>query len=341
MSTASPLPAPGEIAQQTGPVIIGYLLHWGLFGALTIQLYLYYEAFPLDRLPIKVLVYTVYIIEFVQTMLMTYDAFGTFGYGFGANISVVTNVHFDWLCIPIMGGTIGFLVQSFYAHRIYVFSESKVIPTFIVFVSLVSVIAGFLSGAVSHRTSELSHLRLRSNHTAAAVWNAGTALCDIIIAGCLTYHLSKHDTQYRRTHLLILKLIRLTIVTGSLTALVAITNLVLFLIPGEIYFTSAGAVQTKLYANAMYAVLISRFQIVGGRGYSPSIEFVSTAEFRDNPRTGSGNAHSQQSVVVTIRREVFAERELDELVMTRCINVKGDSASTVAGDNLSQGSFCP
>ncbi|KAJ7200002.1 hypothetical protein GGX14DRAFT_661026 [Mycena pura] len=337
MSTALPLPAPGELSEQTGPVIIGYLLHWGLFGALTIQLYLYYEAFPLDRLAIKVLVYTVYIIEFVQTMLMTYDAFGTFGYGYG-DLSTVTNVHFDWLCIPIMGGIIGFLVQSFYAHRIYVFSESKVIPTFIVTVSLASLMAGFSTGFLEHQLGDLRHLHHRSIYTAAAVWNAGTALCDIIIAGCLTYHLLKHDTEYRRTHLLILKLIRLTIVTGSLTALVAITNLVLFSVPGKIYFTSTGAIQTKLYANAMFAVLISRFQIVGGRGYSSSVDFVATAEFRDNHRMGSGVVHSQQSVVVTIRREVFAERELDELVKTRCINVKGDSAST-AGDNQSQRSF--
>jgi len=124
---------------------------------LTIQLYLYYEAFPLDRLAIKLLVYTVYTIELAQTMLMTYDAFGTFGYGFG-DTSTVTNVHFDWLCIPIMGGMIGFLVQSFYAHRIYVFSESKLIPSFVVTVSLASVIAGFVLGALSHRCAKPCHL---------------------------------------------------------------------------------------------------------------------------------------------------------------------------------------
>jgi len=189
--------------------------------------------------------------------------------------------------------------------------------------------------------SQLTHLHHQSNYTAAAVWNGGTALCDIIIAGCLTYHLLKHDTEYRRTHLLILKLIRLTIVTGSLTALVAITNLVLFLVPRKIYFTAAGAVQTKLYANAMYAVLISRFRIVGGRGYTPSIDFVSTGEFRDNPRVGSGVVHSASSPVITIRREVFADRELDELVRSKCINDKSDFASPGIGVDLPQSCFGP
>ncbi|KAJ7204991.1 hypothetical protein GGX14DRAFT_645551 [Mycena pura] len=339
MSASSPLPSRGEMVELTGPVIIGYLLHWGLFGALTIQLYLYYEAFPIDRLAIKLLVYTVYAIEFAQTMLVTYDAFGTFGYGFG-DISRVTNVHFDWLCIPIMGGIIAFLVHSFYAHRIYVFSESKMIPCCIAIISAASAMAGFGTGYLSHQFGDLRHLHLRGNNTATTVWIGGTALCDIIVAGCLTYYLSKHDKEYRRTHLLILKLIRLAIVTGSLTALVAITNLVLFLVPGRIYFTTAGAVQTKLYAITMYAVLISRFKIVGGRGYNTSINFVSTAVFRDDPGMRSVNAHSVSSPVITIRREVFADRELDELV-TKCTNAKSDSASAAVGDNASQRSFCP
>ncbi|KAJ7142366.1 hypothetical protein C8R44DRAFT_603564 [Mycena epipterygia] len=74
--------------------LIGYLLHWALFGTLTIQLYLYYEAFPHDRLSTKCLVYTVFAIELVQTILITHDAFQTFGYGYG-DIARLSAVNFD------------------------------------------------------------------------------------------------------------------------------------------------------------------------------------------------------------------------------------------------------
>jgi hypothetical protein len=64
---------------------------------------LYYEAFPKDRQAYKWLIYGIYILEFVQTMLVTHDAFAMFGYGFG-DVQAVTDIHFNWLTVPIMSG---------------------------------------------------------------------------------------------------------------------------------------------------------------------------------------------------------------------------------------------
>lgn len=64
---------------------------------------LYYEAFPNDRLSVNYLVYGVYLIELARTILVTHDAFGSFGYGFG-NIETLTNIHLNWLTVPILGG---------------------------------------------------------------------------------------------------------------------------------------------------------------------------------------------------------------------------------------------
>ncbi|KAJ6580064.1 hypothetical protein DFH09DRAFT_912859, partial [Mycena vulgaris] len=79
------------------------LLNWGLFGAMAAQMYLYYEAFPNDRLSTKCLVYTVCTVEVVQTVLMTHDASAMFGYGFG-DASVLAQLRFFWLTIPVCGG---------------------------------------------------------------------------------------------------------------------------------------------------------------------------------------------------------------------------------------------
>ncbi len=62
---------------------------------------LYYLAFPKDRQFTKYLVYGIYIVEFAQTMLVTHDAFSMFGYGFG-DIEALTDMHFNWLTVPIM-----------------------------------------------------------------------------------------------------------------------------------------------------------------------------------------------------------------------------------------------
>ncbi|KAJ6566768.1 hypothetical protein B0H19DRAFT_912397, partial [Mycena capillaripes] len=52
--------------KPTNAQFLRYLLHWGLFGTLSLQLYLCYQAFPRDRDFNKWLVYTVYVIEFMQ-----------------------------------------------------------------------------------------------------------------------------------------------------------------------------------------------------------------------------------------------------------------------------------
>ncbi len=62
---------------------------------------LYYLAFPNDRQLLKYLVYGIYVIESVQTILVAHDMFATFGYGFG-DIDALTRMNFSWLTVPIM-----------------------------------------------------------------------------------------------------------------------------------------------------------------------------------------------------------------------------------------------
>lgn len=64
---------------------------------------LYYLAFPKDRQFTKYLVYSIYVVELGQTVLITHDAFLVFGYGFG-DIKVLTDMHSNWLTVPVMSG---------------------------------------------------------------------------------------------------------------------------------------------------------------------------------------------------------------------------------------------
>ncbi|KAJ7467581.1 hypothetical protein FB451DRAFT_1092766, partial [Mycena latifolia] len=263
-----------HIVEFSGPVLLADVLHWGLFGALTVQLYLYYEAFPNDRLPTKCLVYGVYAIELVETILITHDAFASFGYGFGS-LAALTKIDFDWLDIPIMGGLVAFLGQSFYAYRIYVLSKSLFVPVLILIVSLTSTVGAFLTGAFSLEAGNLALLNNRRISAAGGVWCGASALSDIMIAVGMTYYLSKKITGFRQTHALVSKVIRLTLETGSLTALVAVTSLTLFFaFPSQAYYATAAGVLPTLYANCILVVLNARCRILGGRAtHSSSTDF--------------------------------------------------------------------
>ncbi|KAJ6482578.1 hypothetical protein C8R45DRAFT_1001936 [Mycena sanguinolenta] len=331
MDNAAPLT---DIPQLSGPMIVGYLLHWGLFGILNMQLYLYYRAFPNDRKPIQYLVYTVYLLELVQTIFITHDAFTNFGTGFG-NTTTLRGVHFDWLTIPIMSGIVAWIGQTFYAYRVYLLSKAWPIPVLIEVVSLLSAVSGILNGSFSREVGVVPPPHTRRNSVISALWLGGAALDDFIIAVSVTYYLLKHDTGFRRTHLLIVKLIRLTIETGCLTAAVALINLaVFFAFPGRSYFFAAGALLPKLYANAIFAVLNSRFQIVGGRG-SLSEDITSHQSVVVNIRRGGTTKSLPPLVAIT--RETFTDGEVDALEL-KDPRVRFRSFDDVNCSEIAQGS---
>lgn len=60
-------------------------------------------AFPKDRLPLKITVYTAFLLETAQTSLITHDAFKFFAIGFTDPL-LLDEVTTGWFSIPIMTG---------------------------------------------------------------------------------------------------------------------------------------------------------------------------------------------------------------------------------------------
>ncbi|PBK80915.1 hypothetical protein ARMGADRAFT_949010 [Armillaria gallica] len=271
--------------------IVGYLLNWGLFGTLSVQLYLYYLAFPKDRRFIKCLVYGIYIVEFVQTMIITYDAFAVFGYGFG-DIEALTDMYFNWLVVPIMGAIAASVGQGFYAYRIYTLSRSQTVPAF---VSLTSFVAAIITGVYMFQASNIIEHDQKTS-ISIGIACGGYAMGDIVIAICMTYYLMCNNTGFHRTHILVTKLIRLTIETGSLTAVVALTALILFFVlPHQTFYVTPILVISKLYANTIYMVLNSRIQIIGGRDiYTSSTDMETTTTMVRGTASIQRKVHSER-----------------------------------------------
>lgn len=107
--------------------ILGYLFNWGLFGALFVQVCRslfhvvarllkfpdnYHVSFPHDSRTSKVVVYGVFLIELVQTFIMTRDCFITFATGFG-DMESLNAMHLIWLSGPTMIGIGASLFVSF------------------------------------------------------------------------------------------------------------------------------------------------------------------------------------------------------------------------------------
>lgn len=95
----------------------------------------------------------------------------------------------------------------------------------------------------------------------------------------------------------------------------ALVHLTLFFaFPSKPYFFTAAAVQSKLYANTILAVLNSRFQIVGGRGCdtAPSADII--MDHRNGSVGSTMRSVNSQSPILPTHREVFSAKKRDELV---------------------------
>ncbi|KAF9031558.1 hypothetical protein BDZ89DRAFT_923605, partial [Hymenopellis radicata] len=76
---------------------------------------------------------------------------------------------------------------------------------------------------------------------------------------------------FRKTKVLVSKLVRLTIETGAITAVCAVIVLILFTTVGGSYYASLGALVPALYSNVALVVLNSRIRITSGRGESQHV----------------------------------------------------------------------
>ncbi|PBK61307.1 hypothetical protein ARMSODRAFT_1008856 [Armillaria solidipes] len=307
-----PVPVGYPIEKLSGPLIVAYLLHWGLFGTLSVQLYLYYLAFPMDRKFTKCLVYGIYIFEFVQTMIFTHDAFATFGYGFG-DLEALTGMYFSWFTVPIMSAVSACIGQGFYAYRIFILSKSPIVPIFVICVSLTSLVAGIIIGVWCFPADNVTELNSPRMSVAVGILCGASALCDIIIAICMTYYLMRSNTAFRRTQMLVTKLIRLTVETGSVTAVVALLSFILFFaFPHQTFYGTPTLIVAKLYANNVYMVLNSRIRIIGGRDtYTSSIDMsITTTMIKDMTSQSTEGTRPTDRIqgrvsVVAITPEVF------------------------------------
>ncbi|KAK7438049.1 hypothetical protein VKT23_018216 [Stygiomarasmius scandens] len=142
---------PSNVGERTASELYGMLFNYGLMGSLLVQVYHYYTSFPKDKSGIKAIVYTLLILEFAQTIIMSYFAYTIFGSGYG-NLAVFDKSALEWFPICVLGALIAGIVQLFYAHRLYVLCGSKLVGSMVALVSLrfSSPIHGLYSSSSQH-----------------------------------------------------------------------------------------------------------------------------------------------------------------------------------------------
>ncbi|TCD60454.1 hypothetical protein EIP91_010048 [Steccherinum ochraceum] len=304
---------PTTVVRLTGPLLVGHLLNWGLFGALSVQCYIYYLAFPKDRRSIKHLVAFMFVIELVQTVMCTRDAFREFGSGWG-DLDELDDVGWLWFSIPFIEAVVSCTSQLFYAWRIWVIGGSYYIPGVITLLAFMQGVTGIYTCAFADVLHHLSEFQTKSFRS-TSVWLGGTALCDIIITASMLFYLRRAKTGYKATTTLLTRIINITVQTGLVCATFAILDLTFFIAtPEQNYYFAPNLILSKLYSNSLLVIFNARLKIVGGRNSGQDDAFltaVSAESFRARTMQRMSNSTMPHAQVGGIQVEITQRREMD------------------------------
>ncbi|KAF8182834.1 hypothetical protein K438DRAFT_1975475 [Mycena galopus ATCC 62051] len=275
----------------TGPILVGTQLNWALLGVLLLQVFGFYRRFSKERTGIKALVCWLLFLDLAQTAFSSHFAFEALVSRWG-DPAVFVQLPWSSCSIPVLTGLISASVQIFFAWRIYaleghknryIFGVCGLIVILALMQGLSAVVNGVREGissqladflqlvigvkvrlSIPRSTMQISWLSSRFGSLGvpyAMLLLIGSAVCDVVIAGTMIVILTKYRkmTPWKKTDTIITKLIYHTVETGAVTAIVAILDMVLFLIyPQYLFHVVPSFILGKIYSNVVLATLNAR-----------------------------------------------------------------------------------
>ncbi|KAJ6537803.1 hypothetical protein B0H19DRAFT_1180938 [Mycena capillaripes] len=259
----STIPPQLDVGKITIPLFIGTVLNWCLLGVLAVQVYIYLLAFPKDRPFNKIVVAFIFFAEILQTFGDSRNAIDTFGISYG-NLDAIDHVRWAWFSVPILGSTIACVGQLFFAWRIWIIGKTLYIPALIAAITAVQWGGGIWTGVEIIRAKRFS--QLQAEHLRPPiVWLSATAAADlIIVAGTLYYIIKARDNEFKlhTTNHTLSRIIKVSVETGVLCAVFALTDLSLFIgFNGNNTHLVVCIWLSKVYSNSIMVILNSRAYI--------------------------------------------------------------------------------
>ncbi|KAF8477884.1 hypothetical protein JB92DRAFT_3102430 [Gautieria morchelliformis] len=279
--TATSLDPPVAYTVILGPMLLGHLFEWGLFGILGLQTYLYFLWFPRDRYHVKWLVAILFGLDTLKTAVCAYNTWTMLVSGWGDTDVLLTT---PWsLCLAvILTGIISSIVQLFFAHRAWMIGKSVAVTSIIVAISLTQCASAF-EGAVQVWVSQPDDSQLLPKFRAFALWLSSSVACDVVIATSMVYFLvrMKPKSSLQTADALVTRLINISVQSGTLTAVCAGVDLILFLtFRSNNLHDLAFFMLSKLCSNTLLANLNARRSL----HVTENIEAPSTSAVLSDPQ---------------------------------------------------------
>ncbi|KAH8995517.1 hypothetical protein EDB86DRAFT_1095667 [Lactarius hatsudake] len=307
--------AVADIRNTYGCTFIGLIISVMLFGITTLQTWIYYWKYGnRDQKALKLFIAVVFLLDALHTSLCVYSIYWYLVLNFG-NVEILDvslwamNVQVD------VNTLIDYMVQLFYARRVYIVGGSVIIPIIIVIFGTACLTLGLVF------TVRVTTIRLWSRYASlipvTCIGLGSAVAADILIAVSMCWFLYHKRTGFARTDSVIMTLMTYSVQSGLLTSVFTCAVLISFAIaPSTMYSYMLFFPMSKFYANSLLAMLNSRDYV---RSRSESTDNKSDNAFdlssiRIKQQSEGDKSTRRPTVSVTVHRSAntdFPQGKLD------------------------------
>ncbi|KAG2144284.1 hypothetical protein DEU56DRAFT_910635 [Suillus clintonianus] len=281
-----------------GPLQVGGSIMIFLFGIYTLQTYYYFKRYPNDRLWIKLLVVWIWFEEIGHTVsvmtgmyLLTVTEFGQ------PDAEAVTTMPTGYAWSIIFSGSVGSIVEAFFAHRMYVLSKQWFLPCLAWGLASFRFAGSMVAAAKVFGDISLDVFSTKWRWLITACFATGAG-ADIIVAGGQCYYIyrEKRIAIGPTTMKLLDRLLAYTVETGLVLSMSAVVILIIWgTTPHSFWWFGVFLFYTEIFANCMMAALNTRRvqeDVAGGTIISLPRNPIRSAD----RSTGSRNQHLMRNL---------------------------------------------
>jgi len=245
-----------QLAQAIqGPILAGLFFNLMLLGISITQVYLYFNLNKEDKLWMRRFILVLFILDILNSVFDMVYVYSTL-INHNGEAAAIENATWAFAADPMLTSIIGCLVQVFFGWRVKVLTGSRVAAIGIWFFAVLQCLGGLATGAAVLFIP--AFFRFQVFQETVIIWLVGSAVCDVMITLMLVWYLRKHRTGFAFTDDVIDRIIRLTVQTGMITAVVACIDLILYLVSPKAYHLVFNFMLAKLYTNSLLSSLNAR-----------------------------------------------------------------------------------
>lgn len=253
-----------------GALLVGGIVAAVFSGIVTVQTFAYFKYYSHDVVILRVLVATVWLLDFTHTIFVSVSLWDHLIAHFGDQSRID---YIPW-CLAItiaLTAVLTYLVHGFYIYRIHKLS----LGNFFLSVPLAVLATARLCFA-SLTTNKLITLKSLKRFVQLYTFSytSGLALSsalDVFITALLCYLLRKNQKKISSMNHVLDKLILYSFENGSLTCAAVVVSMITWLKRGNgLIFLGLHFVISKFYANSLLATLNTRRDLRPGHRTSPS-----------------------------------------------------------------------